>query len=345
MSNFQKILSDNVSTYIIAEIGVNHNGDINLAKKMVDQAVIAKADAVKFQTFKAKDIVLENAEKANYHKRSTGDSESHYEMLQKLELDKDDHFVLKEYCNEKGIDFFSTPYSVNSVDMLEELSVGLYKTASADLVDLVLHERIAKTNKPVIISVGMGTIDEIEETVSIYKKAKSNNIILLHCVSNYPCTYESINIKAMVELRKKFSCIVGFSDHSIDNTASVSAVSLGARVIEKHFTLDKTLQGPDHCVSANPNEFSSLVSEIRKTEKILGSPEKKVQDEELNNRLISRKSVTLSKDISKGEVFKSDMLTMKRPGLGLKANQIKKIIGKKAKKNLKKDYQLSINDF
>ena len=344
-SNFKKIFTENSSAYIIAEIGVNHNGDMDLARAMIDKAIECGADAVKFQAFIAENIVLEDAEKADYHKINTANEESHFQMLKKLELNKKNHILLKDYCLAKKIDFFSTPYDIDSVQMLESISIEIYKTASADLVDLLLHEKIAKTGKPVIISVGMATLDEITETLSVYKKYNSQNIALLHCVSNYPCSHQSINMKVMSKLEEQYSIPVGFSDHSIDDTASIVAVSLGAKIIEKHFTLDKLLSGPDQKASSNPMEFSKLVDEIRKTELILGNSKKALQKEELNNRLISRKSVTLIKDIKRGEAISKAILTMKRPGLGMKANMIKKIVGKKVNKDLKKNHQINLDDF
>lgn len=345
MRNFEKVFSEsNNSTYIISEIGVNHNGDLGLAKKMIDQSIECGADAVKFQAFIAENIVLKNAEKANYHKVNTPKDETHFEMLKKLELDKNGHLNLKNYCDENNIDFFSTPYDIESVEMLESISVSHYKTASADLVDLTLHERIAKTKKPVIISVGMATVDEISETIDLYKRYNSDNIALLHCVSNYPCSLESLNMKVIKSLRETFNIPVGFSDHSEGYQASISAVSLGSKIIEKHFTSDKSLIGPDHKASSDPKEFYTLVDSIRKTEKILGSEDKKIQKEELDNRKISRKSITLSQSISKNTLITRDMLTMKRPGIGLKANMIEKILGKRTLKDLQKNHQISLDD-
>ena len=330
--------------FIIAEIGVNHNGDVNLAKRMIDQAKLSGADAVKFQTFSADRLVTPRTKKAPYHALNTASEETHYQMIKKLELRDSNHKLLKNYCDNVNIEFLSTPYDVESVDFLEKLGVSQYKVASADLTDLVLHKRIVLTKKPTIISVGMSTLGEIEETLSIYKNHGHNNIILLQCVSNYPCSSESLNLRVMNTLRSAFQVPVGFSDHSVDCEAAIVSVALGAKVIEKHFTLDKQLKGPDQKTSSTPDEFASLVYSIRKAEKILGSPYKYCQNEEKDNLMVSRKSVTLRKEIKKGKTIQEADLVMKRPGIGLPANNIPHIIGMEARRNLLKNYQLKWDD-
>lgn len=329
---------------MIAEIGVNHNGDMKLAKEMIVAAKKAGADAVKFQTFTAEKLVTQGTPKVDYQKSTTSTDESHFDMIKKLELGKEEHFMLKEYCDGLDIDFMSTPYDIESVDFLEELGVTQYKTASADLVDLPLHHRIAKTRKPVMVSVGMATMDEIEETLNIYKQYDHRDIVLLHCVSNYPCSLESLNLRVLTTLQKTFSCPIGYSDHSVANTAAVVSTALGAAVIEKHFTLDRSLPGPDHKASSTAEEFSLLVKDIRDAESALGKAVKQCQEEEEKMHQVSRKSVTLARTIAAGETIQETDLMMMRPGLGLPARDIPHIIGKQAKSELLKNYQLSWND-
>lgn len=331
--------------YLIAEIGVNHNGSIDLAKQMILAAKEAGADAVKFQTFSADKLVTRATPKVEYQKNTTSPSESHFEMIKKLELDEGEHFILKKFCDNSGIEFLSTPYDVESVDLLEKVGVSQYKTASADIVDLLLHERIAKTGKPVIISVGMATLGEIEETLNIYKEYNHNDIVLLHCVSNYPCSLGSLNLRVLTTLFRAFHFPVGYSDHSVGSTAAIVSIALGAVVIEKHFTIDKSLPGPDHKASSSTEEFADLVRHVRNAELVLGERIKSCQEEEKMMQQVSRKSVTLARSMSKGETIKKSDLVMMRPGLCLKARDISKIIGMKINKNTEKHYQPDWTDF
>ena len=262
---------------LIAEIGVNHNGNIKLAKELINSAIQSGADAVKFQTYRTECLVSQKTPKVAYQELTTPASENHFQMLKNLELSFDEHLTLKNYCDSKSIKFLSTPYDVECASFLhEELDIQMFKTASADLIDLPLHDYIASTGKPSIISVGMATIDEIEQTLEIYKKAKNSNIILLHCVSNYPCTPSSLNLRNLCTLQDSFDLPVGFSDHSLGSEAATLSVALGAKVIEKHFTLNKNLEGPDHLASSNPDEFKILKNSIRLAEIMLGSKEKNV---------------------------------------------------------------------
>ena len=341
----KNFFSSRSNCLIIAEIGVNHNGDINLAKKMIDAAKSSGADVVKFQTFKAEKLVSKDTPKVKYQFNSTSPEESHYDMLKKLELSYEDHFKLKEYCKKINIVFISTPYDIESAKFLLDLDVGYFKTASADLIDLPLHQWIAKTRKPSIISVGMSTIEEIQNTVDIYNENMNKDIVLLHCVSNYPCSDASINLNVMNNLKNTFMLPIGYSDHSLGNEASILSIGKGACVIEKHFTIDKNLPGPDHQASSNPIEFKNLVNSIRRAEKILGSPEKKVQEEELEMAKISRKSLFLKESIKVGEILELKYLELKRPGTGLLAKDLKKLIGKKANKNLNAGHQVKLVDF
>ena len=336
-SNLQKC-------YLIAEIGVNHNGDINLAKKMIDEAVKSGADAVKFQTFKAKNLVTIGTPKVSYQERTTLISESHYEMIEKLELKENQHYVLKNYCENCGVDFISTPYDIASVDFLESLGIEQYKIASADLVDLELLKAVALTRKPVILSLGMASLGEIEDALKIFSNYAKGDLLLLHCVSNYPCSDKSLNLRVIQKLKRTFDYELGFSDHSIGFQAAVISVSLGAKVIEKHFTLDKKLDGPDHKASSTPNEFLDLKNAVRRAELMLGNGDKKCQLEEMEMSKVSRKSIVTKKNMKKGELIKTNDLVMMRPGTGLRAKVIEDLIGMKLRKDLPKHTLLNWTD-
>ena len=331
--------------YFIAEIGVNHNGRLDLAKKMIIEAKRSGADAVKFQTFKAEDLVTPKTQKVEYQKSTTSPKETHYDMIKSLELSEKNHIILKNFCSQKKIDFISTPYGIKSAIFLNKIKCGVFKTASADIVDLEMHEYLAKKNKIVLISTGMATIKEIKECVNIYRKYKNNKFILLHCVSNYPCSLDSVNLNVLLGLKNKFHCNVGYSDHSIGNDASCISIALGAKVIEKHFTINKKLRGPDQLASILPKEFSEMVAAVNKSVLILGKNEKKCQNEEKQMSKVSRKSITFNQNIKKNMIIKKKHLTLKRPGTGLFYNKIKNIIGKKAKKSFSKNYQPNIRDF
>jgi N-acetylneuraminate synthase/N,N'-diacetyllegionaminate synthase len=342
----KKILNKNFKKiYFIAEIGVNHNGNLALAKKMILAAKKSGADAVKFQTFKAEDLVTPKTQKVKYQKSTTSPEETHYEMIKSLELSEKNHIMIKNFCKKKNIDFISTPYGIKSAKFLNKIKCEIFKTASADIVDLEMHEYLAKKNKPVLISTGMATMKEIKECVDIYRKYKNNKFILLHCVSNYPCSLASLNLNVLIELKNTFKCKIGYSDHSIGNDASTLSVALGAKVIEKHFTINKKLKGPDQLASILPKEFSEMVQNVNKSVLILGKNEKKCQREEFQMSKVSRKSITFNQDIKKNMIIKKNYLTLKRPGTGLLFNSAKKIIGKKAKKNFVKNYQPNFRDF
>ncbi len=329
---------------IIAEIGVNHNGNISLAKKSILAAKKCGADTVKFQTFNVDNFVLKGTQKTLYQKKNTKKNEDHYEMIKKLELTKENFAELKKFSEKKNLNFLSTPYDTQSVDFLENIGVKRYKTASADLYDLNLHERIIQTGKPVIISVGMSSLKDIKITLDLYKKKKYKNVSILHCVSNYPCSLESLNLNCIKLLKEEFNYNVGFSDHSMGFLASTVAVSLGAKIIEKHFTLNNNMIGPDHKTSLNPKNFSEFVKLVKSTQIILGSKNKKIQKEELNMLKVSRKSLTLINKVKKNQKIKSSDVSLKRPGLGLSGHFIEKILNKKYKKNLKTNHQLKYSD-
>lgn len=328
--------------FIIAEIGVNHNGDIKLAQKMIKSAKQCGADAVKFQTFTAQNLVSPTTPKVEYQKNTTPLKQSHFDMIKSLELSFKDHYLLKRFCESQRIEFLSTPYDIESAKFLhEQLDVKYFKTASADIVDIPLHNYIASTGKHSFVSVGMSNLDEIQEVVKIYNK---NNLTLLHCVSNYPCKDESLNMNVLNTLKNKFNTRIGYSDHSEGNHAALLSIALGSSVIEKHFTLDKNLSGPDHLASSTPKEFKSLVSSIRKAERMMGSSIKAIQSEEKEMRLISRKSITLKKSLKEGHKIRESDLTLKRPGTGLMPREIKNLVGRVVNRDLLENYQIKVDD-
>jgi len=331
--------------YVIAEIGVNHNGDMQLARQMIDAAKASGADAVKFQTFTAETLVSQGTPKVHYQESTTAPDESHYEMIRKLELRREDHTALKAYCKQAGVTFLSTPYDIESARFLhEELDVDFFKTASADIVDLPLHRYIANTGKPTAVSVGMATLGEIEDAIDIYRKANNFDIVLLHCVSNYPCAHGSLNLSVINTLRNAFQVPIGYSDHSVGEEAAVLSVALGSKVIEKHFTLDKNLPGPDHRASSTPVEFTALVKAVRRAEEMLGNPIKRCQEEEVQMAQVSRKSIVLTESLDSGDIIEYRHLGLKRPGKGLQAREMPRLVGKRVIHSLEKGYQISMCD-
>jgi len=320
--------------YLIAEIGVNHNGDLTLAKKMIESAKKNGADAVKFQTFAADLLVSPETQKVEYQKQSGPKSETHYEMIKKLELSAKQHYELFDFCNQLGIDFLSTPYDLDSAKFLNKLGVKYFKTASADIIDLPLLKYIASTGKPTIIATGMSSLGEIERAVEVFENCNNLDFILLHCVSNYPCSDSSLNMRVMRSLEGSFNCSVGYSDHSVGFLASVIAVSLGAKVIEKHFTLDKMSPGPDHMASSTPEELFELSSNIRKAEIMLGSSRKKIQDEEIQMSRVSRKTLVASREIKIGDLIQIDDISLMRTDGGISATFMDNVIGRRATANI-----------
>lgn len=322
--------------FIIAEAGVNHNGDIELAKQLVDKALKAGADAVKFQTFKVEDLVTKETEMADYQKENIGEKKSQYDMIREVELDNEDFEELKRYCDDKGILFLSTPHTLEAADILESL-VPIYKVGSGDLTNLPFLENLAGKRKPIILSTGMGTLGEVEEAVECIRKIGNEELILLHCVTDYPVSIEDVNLRAMLTLRGSFKTIVGYSDHTLGITAPIAAVSMGASVIEKHFTLDKGMKGPDHKASLEPEEFEEMVDKIRELEKGLGDGIKRPTENEEKIKQVARKSIVAKEKISEGSVIDEDMLEIKRPGTGIKPKHLEKLIGKKVNCDIKKD--------
>ena len=340
MNFFQKLKR----TLIIAEIGVNHNGDASLAKKMIDAAKESGADAVKFQTFTAEALAARDTPKVSYQLTTTSDNQTHFEMLRKLELGKREHYELLDYCKQREVEFLSTPYDVQSARFLADLNVRFFKTASADLVDLPLQRFIAGTGIPTIVATGMANLGEIERVVQIYNELGNHHLILLHCVSNYPCSDAALNLRAMRTMGLAFAVPYGLSDHSNGYLAAVASVAMGARVIEKHFTLDKSLPGPDHKASSNPDEFSDLVRNVRRVEEMLGAAHKVCQPEERQMAMVSRKSLVLSRSLRAGQHVTDRDLELKRPGTGINASFLPEILGKSIRLDLPAGHRLKWSD-
>jgi len=323
--------------FIIAEAGVNHNGDLNMAKKLVELAREAGADAVKFQTFRAEEVVTKSAEKAEYQKKTTSIDESQYEMLKRLELSEEAHFELKSHADKQGIVFLSTPYDEQSIDLLVRLGVPALKISSADITNHPLLSYVAIKNIPIILSTGMSTLGEIEEAVETLINAGNMQLILLHCNFNYPARMDDINLRVMTTLKQTFGLLIGYSDHTTGIEVPLAAVALGADVIEKHFTLDRHLPGPDQLSSIEPTELKDMVTGIRNIERALGSPVKRISGEEAQNREICRRSIVAATDIPQGTVITNDMLATKRPGTGILPKYTRDLVGRKATCNIAKD--------
>lgn len=338
-------MSEKSKIDIIAEIGVNHDGSFEKAIKLIREAKKCGANTAKFQTLFADQFVKKDTKKVLYQSKTTSKKESHYEMIKKLELSEYDFFRINNFCKKIKINFLSTPYDLKSLEILKKIKVARYKTASTDLVDHILHQEIIKTKKPVIISTGASNLKEIGNTLKLYNRMRHSKIILLHCVSNYPCTEKNINLRVMNTLKDKFKFPVGYSDHSNSDTAAIMSVCFGAKVIEKHFTLNKKANGPDHKASADPQDFKKYVDSIRMAEKILGTDEKKIHKEERSIRKISRKSITLKNNLFKGSKLNLENIIMKRPGTGLIGDKLGKVLGKKLRRDLIKNYQLKKRDF
>jgi len=327
-------------TLIIAEAGVNHNGDIGLAKKLIDAAANAGVDYVKFQTFNSKKLVSKIALKADYQKENTKDkSESQLEMLQKLELSKEMHLELIEYCKSKKIIFFSTAFDLESLDFLNELKLDLFKIPSGEITNLPYLRKIGGFGKPIILSTGMADSKEIADALNVLLEtgAKKDSITILHCNTEYPTPMEDVNLSAMNAIGKEFKVNVGYSDHTLGVEVPIAAVALGATVIEKHFTLDRSMKGPDHLASLEPGELKAMVIAIRNIEKALGSGKKVPSQSEVKNKVIARKSIVAAIDIKKGSIFSENNITVKRPGNGISPMLWDKIIGTKAEKDYCED--------
>ena len=328
-----------MSVLVIAEAGVNHNGDIDIAKSLVDIAVEAKADIVKFQTFSAERQVTKNASKAAYQKETTARDETQYSMLKKLELSIDMHEELIAYCKSNHIEFLSTGFDIQSVDLLQNLGQRLFKIPSGEITNFPYLEHIGKIGKPIILSTGMSTLNEIKIALEILQKAGTSKelITVLHCTTSYPVPMSDVNLLAMRTIKDKFEVKVGYSDHTLGIEIPIAAVALGASVIEKHFTLDRNLPGPDHKASLEPNELQEMIKTIRNVEQAMGDGIKKVMPSEAENRDIVRKSMVAIKEIKKGDIFTSENLSTKRPGNGISPMNWNLIIGKSSKHNYEID--------
>ena len=335
---------NNNKTFIIAEAGVNHNGSIELAFKLIDAAKEAGTDAVKFQSFKADNLVSKKADKAEYQKKTTDINESQYEMIKKLELSVDDHKKLMEYCNKVGIQFLSSPFDLDSIDLLNELGLEIFKIPSGEIINLPYLRKIGKLNKNVILSSGMSDLGEIEDALDalIPNGTDKEKITILHCNTEYPTPYEDVNLNAMLTIKNSFGVKVGYSDHTKGIEIPIAAVALGAEVIEKHFTLDRNMEGPDHKASLEPNELKQMVSAIRNIEKALGNGIKKPSKSELKNKSIARKSLIAITDIKKGEFFTEENVGVKRPGTGISPMRWDEVIGKNANKDFEIDDLIEI---
>lgn len=332
-------MSISTKTYIIAEAGVNHNGDMNIAKRLIEVAKAAGANAVKFQTFKTELLVSKNAPKADYQKATTDAAENQFDMIKKLELSVEDHAVLIDYCREVGIEFLSSPFDLESIDLLHEIGLPLFKIPSGEITNLPYLKKIAAFNKSVILSTGMSTLEEVEEAVNLIvaNGTDKNKITLLHCNTEYPTPYEDVNLKAMQALKETFGVEVGYSDHTQGIEVPIAAVALGATVIEKHFTLDKSLPGPDQLASLDPQELKQMVDSIRRIEKALGSGAKEVSTSEKKNIAIARKSIVAAVDIKKGELFSEKNIAVKRPGNGISPMKWESVLGEIAKRDFLAD--------
>ncbi|MFW2352988.1 N-acetylneuraminate synthase [Aliarcobacter butzleri] len=325
--------------FIIAEAGVNHNGSIDLAKKLIDVASESGADAVKFQTFKAENLVSKNAQKADYQKQTTDKNESQFDMIKKLELDVDTHKELMAYCKSKNIMFLSTPFDHDSIDLLSDLGLEIFKIPSGEITNLPYLRHIGRLNKKVILSTGMADNGEIEDAldVLIVSGTKKENITVLHANTMYPTPMEDVNLKAMITIGNTFDIAFGYSDHTLGIEVDIAAVAMGACCIEKHFTLDKTMEGPDHKASLEPDELKVMVKAIRNIELALGSCVKKPSKSEIPNMKIARKSIVAKMDIKKGELLSENNLTIKRPGNGINPMRWDEIVGSIATKDYKED--------
>jgi N,N'-diacetyllegionaminate synthase len=349
MENFINIenykIGKNHPVFIIAEVGVNHNGDLELAKKLIKEAARCGANCVKFQTFQAQKLVLQNAPKAEYQLKTTSKNESQLQMLKKLEMSEDKYDEIVKYCKQEGVLFISTPYNIEDVDFLESLGVSAFKLASMHASEPWFARYVANKKKPIFLSTGMSTLAEIDSTVRSIKETGNEKLILLQCTTNYPSRIEDTNLLAMKTMAKTFGFTVGYSDHTENDIACLASVALGAKVIEKHFTLDKSLPGPDHTTSVTPSEFKSLVENIRNVEKSLGSSIKQPSEIEKKNKIGMCRSVVAKCDINKNVKITNEMIALKRPSTGISSIYVDEIIGKKTLKKISKDEMFKWNDF
>ncbi|HJB24198.1 MAG TPA: N-acetylneuraminate synthase [Candidatus Jeotgalibaca pullicola] len=323
--------------FIIAEAGVNHNGDLTLAKQLIDEGVNAGVDAVKFQTFKAETLVSKNAQKADYQKNTTDWEESQFEMLKKLELDYEVYEELMTYAQERGVMFLSSAFDLESIELLIELGIELFKIPSGEITNLPYLRKIAQTGKKVVLSTGMSTLGDIEKALEVLQESGAADITVLHCNTEYPTPMKDVNLKAMNSIAEAFKVSIGYSDHTLGIEIPIAAVARGAIMIEKHFTLDKSMEGPDHKASLEPKELKAMVEAIRNIEVALGDGVKRLSESEKKNIVIARKSLVAKTSISEGDIFSDKNLTIKRPGTGLSPMEWDNIIGTVSRKSYKED--------
>jgi N,N'-diacetyllegionaminate synthase len=332
-------IGDGHPVFFIAEAGVNHNGSLEMGKQLIDVAVEAGADAVKFQTFKAEELNTENSPKSSYHIETTGSDskQTWFELLKTQEISKEMHLELIDYCRKRKIIFMSTPYGEQSADLLENLGIAAYKIASTDANNTPFLKYVAQKGIPMIISTAMATMEEVEMAVDTIRKAKLEQFVVLQCTGNYPSRLENTNLRVMQTYRRNLNCLVGYSDHTLDMINPVAATAMGACIFEKHFTIDKKLPGPDHRMSLEPQELKDTVSAIRQTEMVLGSLEKYVLPDEEENRVKLRKSIVAAIDIPKGGKLQQKMLTTKRPGNGIPPEKLVEILNYQTNTDIAKD--------
>jgi N,N'-diacetyllegionaminate synthase len=333
---------------VIAEAGVNHNGSLEMAKQLIDIAAEAGADYVKFQTFQTEKLVSANAKKAEYQQKNMDDasSDSQFEMLKKLELNEEQHHELISYCKIKNIQFLSTAFDLESIELLKEMGIQLFKIPSGEITNLPYLQKIGSLKKKVIVSTGMCVMSEIEDAVNVLIASGTlkENISILHCTTDYPTAMENVNLRAMLSIKEKFQVQVGYSDHTLGIEVPIAAVAMGAEIIEKHFTIDKNLPGPDHKASLEPTELKAMISAIRNVEIALGSGDKQPSEAEKKNMLVARKSIHLAGNLLKGHVLTLNDLIMKRPGDGISPMQMNEITGKRIRKDLNMEHKLSWED-
>ena len=333
---------------IIAEAGVNHNGSIEIAKQLVDKAVEAGVDIIKFQTFKAEKLVSKSARQAEYQKKNIGNKtdDSQLNMLKNLELSEREHQILIDYCKQKGIQFFSTAFDMESIDYLHSLNLGLWKIPSGEITNFPYLKKIAQYHEPVILSTGMCEMEDVKAAMHVLLNngVQKDQVTILHCNTEYPTPFEDVNLLAMKELREEFQTKIGYSDHTKGIEVPIAAVALGASVIEKHFTLDRNMEGPDHRASLEPTELKAMVSAIRNIEKALGTSKKTVSESERKNIAIARKSIVAACPIKEGELLTEHNLTVKRPGTGLSPMRWEEVVGTKAIKDFEEEEPIQINN-
>ncbi len=343
-----KIVGTGHPVFIIAEAGVNHNGKLSLAKKLIDAAVKAGADAVKFQTFDPDTLVTKGASKATYqdkNEETEGAGETQYAMLRRLMLKREYHPELKKYAEQKGIMFLSTPFSLSDAEFLRDLGIVALKVGSSDTNNIPYLRTIAKWKLPIILSTGMSDLPLLHESITAIRKAGNNDLIVLHCTTNYPTPIQEVNLRAMQTLEQELNVTVGFSDHTEGIVAPVLSVALGASMIEKHLTLDKTMPGPDHKASLDPKGFKEMVTVVRDAEQALGTGKKNLFASEMEIAKVARKSLVTLRPVKKGEKFTEKNLTVKRPGTGLPPRDFDKVIGTRATKDIKADCLLIVHDY